>query len=450
MTSVWDQYPILQPGNDIHLNMKGGTLFMGYDPISLSIEEADFLAACDGVHKVVDAVPRSWSEDYGDLKFLMLISRLVSSGHLILADEPSQSSIRITGSRSAYIPPHMSIELTAGCNLRCRHCYRESEPSKDEYMPTETLLNVLERLAESGLRSVELTGGEPLLHKDFLRILSFCADRFELVGVLSNGTLITHDMAERFRSLGDRLLLSISLDCSEEDAHDLRRGVPGAFRRTVDNIKLLSDLGVKVRVSMCVDEESFSDIEKTLLLARDLGAAAFSYTPVLPLGRGREWAPPGWNLDGREVMQAEEELARRYRGFLSVLSDEAVCSLEKEEGCGAGYRTYAMDPWGNIRPCATFGPEEMVIGNLVEGEIEEVFSNPLTEALAGARVPGNEVCGDCEMSLFCRYCILRGILGSKMVRDCSWINLPSSRRILNISTSVEASEMGHMSLDNKI
>ena len=296
-------------------------------------------------------------------------------------------------------------------------------------MPTEELLGLLARLHAAGLRAVELTGGEPMLHADFPRILDFCAERFQLVGVLTNGTLWREDIARRFQAMGPRLLLSISVDGSTAAAHDLRRGVPGAFARTTRNIRRLAALGVKVRVSMCVDEESFADLEDTLLLARDLGAVAFSYTPVLPLGRGRDWAPPGWRLDGQEVMRAERDLAERYAGFLTVLPADALCGLEGEGSCGAGFRTYTMDPWGRVRPCATYSPEELVIGDLRRQGIEEVFGSPVSAAMENLPVPGRPVCAGCRLELFCRYCGLRGLRGSQLVEHCAWAELPQVQRI---------------------
>jgi len=423
--SIWGQYPVLERGNEVHLTPRGGTLFADDVPYTLSLEQADFLAAADGTHPLGELMPGEWSEPYGDYKFARLVTRLVDEARLTLKATPASHPVRVTGSRGAFIPPHMSIELTIGCNLRCRHCYRESEPEKNAYMPTEDLLDVLDRLHQAGLRSVELTGGEPLMHRDFPAVLDFCSERFPLVGVLTNGTLLPDAVADRFSRMGDQLLLSMSLDGPNPESHDLRRGVPGSFAKTTRHLARLSDMGVNVRVSMCVDEGNFADIESTLLLARELGAKAFSYTPVLPLGRGKTWAPPGWNLDGREVLQAEQEIAERHKGFLATLPAETLCGLEGNKGCGAGHRTYAMDPWANVRPCATWGADELIIGNLRQQSIEEVFGHPVTRALEEIPVPSHHHCAGCEMELFCRYCPLRGLHGERLVENCAWGQLPA-------------------------
>jgi radical SAM protein with 4Fe4S-binding SPASM domain len=417
-------YPLLTSGNEIHLTPLGGTFFANGSPTRLSREEIDFLVECDGTHHLAEITPSAWTEAYGDIRFLLFISHLLDSGKLRLLSVPDHRPPRITGSREAFIPPHLSLELTTECNLRCRHCYRESDSSQHDFFPTADLLKLLTELHRLGLRTVELTGGEPLLHPDFLEILSFCAEKFVLVGVLSNGTILSKDLFALYQSMGDRLILSISLDGPDPETHDVRRGLKGSFRRTTAHIRALTEAGLNVRVAMTVDEGNFSLIEKTLLLARELGSLAFSYSPVLPFGRGVEWAGRGWRLDGKAVLQAELDLAARYKGFLTAFSEDTISGI-KQEGCGAGYRTFAVDPLGNVRPCVTFGTRQAVIGNLLTQSPITVFRHPITFIMADLPVPSQEVCGDCRYLSFCMYCGLRGFYGSGLNPECTWLKLPA-------------------------
>ncbi|MGA2425870.1 MAG: radical SAM protein [Terriglobales bacterium] len=417
---VWDQYPVLTVGNEIHLNPLGGTLFVQGEPFKVIPAVAEFLSKCDGQRTLRDAVPSSWNHDFEDVEFIGFAARAVDSGWLELRDVPVPHSARITGSRTAFYPPHMSIELIERCNLRCDYCYRESDHSKTGHMPTTDLLDLIGRLCDAGLRTVELTGGEPMLHPHFSQVLDFCASRMELVGVLSNGTVLGSDVAEQLAAMREQLIFSVSLDASTAEMHDARRGVKGAWLLTTRNIARLAALGVGCRVSMAVDERNFADIEKTLLLARSLGARLFSYSPVLPFGRGKNVYSTNWRLRGKDVLAREAELAARYRGFLGVLTGDAVCEVEGEGGCGAGHRTFCMDPFGNIRPCATFGPRELIFGNLLRQPMDEVFSHPAISAMRKLRTPSPDFCGPCEHLGFCSYCPLRGLHAGESRPDCAW------------------------------
>jgi len=422
---LWNSYPQMTPEHEIHLTPRGGTFFAHGAPANVVPAVAEFLTACDGQHRLVEAIPNAFGSDWEDLKLLGFVMNAIRSGWLELRDTPSPRTTRVTGSRTAFYPPHMNIELTVGCNLRCDYCYRESDATKLSHMPTEELLELIDKLWSAGLRSVELTGGEPTVHRDFRRILAHCTDKFEMVGVLTNGTRLDEHLAQQFAEMGDKLMYSVSLDASTPELHDARRGVKGAWARTTSNIARLAELGVAIRVSMVVDERNFDDLENTLLLARALGARAFSYSPLLPLGRGKDLFSRKWKMDGMEVFKKEKYLAERYKGFLGVLSEETVCEVEGEDGCGAGYRTFAMDPWGNVRPCATFGAEECVFGNLRTQSLEEVFGQPAIFAMKQVRAPSPEFCSGCSHADFCRYCVLRGLHASEDVPECVWRKQPA-------------------------
>jgi radical SAM protein with 4Fe4S-binding SPASM domain len=79
-----------------------------------------------------------------------------------------------------------------------------------------------------------------------------------------------------------------------------------------------------------------------------------------------------------------------------------------------------MDPFGNIRPCATFGPRELIFGNLLKQPMEEVFSHPAISAMTELRTPSPDFCGSCEHLGFCRYCPLRGLHAGESLPDCAW------------------------------
>jgi radical SAM protein with 4Fe4S-binding SPASM domain len=432
MSEVWDRYPVVAPALEVHLTPRGGTVFLDGAPVKVPPAAAIFLSQCNGRRTLRDVLPSAWQRDWEDVAFVGFAAQAANAGWLSLSEMPSPNAPRVTGSRTAFYPPHMSIELTEGCNLRCDYCYRESDSSKLAHMPTERLLGLLGKLREGGLRSVELTGGEPLLHRDFRGILEFCARHFTMVGVLSNGTLVDERLAQQFAAMGEKLLFSVSLDASTAPAHDARRGVAGSWERTKRGIARLAELGVGIRVSMVVDERNFDDLENTLLLARSLGARAFSYSPLLPLGRGRELFNTVWNRSGDEVFAREADLAQRYKGFLGVLSEESVCEVEGEEGCGAGYRTFGMDPWGNVRPCATFGAQELVFGNLLTQSMEEVFGHPAVFAMNRLRTPSPAFCVDCRHFGFCRYCSLRGLHASGSEPDCAWRSQPELEEVLRL------------------
>src|SRR5262245_31492421 len=69
------------------------------------------------------------------------------------------------------------LEVTAKCNLECIHCYADSGPQKNLLgkMNIEDWVTILRDSAELGCRQVQFIGGEPTLHPELPRMISFAS-----------------------------------------------------------------------------------------------------------------------------------------------------------------------------------------------------------------------------------------------------------------------------------
>ena len=87
------------------------------------------------------------------------------------------------------------VELTQRCNHDCPHCYnvwKNRKPYPDgELNTTETLAMLEKMLDETGASLVSLSGGEPMLRKDFFEIVDWLARQHVTVNLITNGSLLT-------------------------------------------------------------------------------------------------------------------------------------------------------------------------------------------------------------------------------------------------------------------
>jgi antilisterial bacteriocin subtilosin biosynthesis protein AlbA len=434
-----EKYARLSDTASLHLSPTYGVVNEPASGASIFVqrETKEILLACDGTRRVADLVDRAVAADPGAHPRVVLalaeLVRLAGRNLLQLDSEPRLHPPRVTGDLGAFYPLNLQVELTEACNLRCFYCYRRSgSRRREKRLPTSQLLHVLGTLRRLGLESVELTGGEPMGHPDWAEILRFCAETFDMVSVLTNGTYLSPRRVAAMRPYRDHMIFSVSLDSHVADVHDRRRGVRGAFAATTEGVRLLVKEGFLTRVSMVVDGENWHDVEQTLLFARGLGATMFTYTPLLPIGRGQShfnpWEP--WaGYDPLILHEEERALRERYSGFLQVLPEESVFDLEQPGGCGAGFRTYAMDPIGRVRPCVTFSPDTAVFGSLRSDSPAEVFGGPLAYAFATITPPQPDVCGSCPFRMYCQGCSLRGEMASGWLSagECAWLRQPAPR-----------------------
>jgi radical SAM protein with 4Fe4S-binding SPASM domain len=402
--------------------------YIGHDMVGV-------LSACDGTRTLGEIMDPFLSlEDDADraatVEMMVTLSEFIRDGIVHVMEKPEQLRARIRGNGSTYLPTNIQVEITKACNLHCSYCYRKAEATDSSgRLPTADLLTILDRFRDCGIGSVEITGGEPLLHPDFLRIILHCCERFLLVGVLTNGTLLNETIVRHLVPYRDRVIFSVSLDSHLPGIHDTRRGMQGAFAKTTEAVRILARYGFTTRVSMAIDRHNWQHIEPTLLLAQELGASAFGYAPVLPFGRGKEDFA-FWDSFVSDFLPLQKALTEKYPRFLNIQSGKNLHELQQPGGCGAGYRVYAMDPGGRIRPCVTFEENMATFGSLQTQDPEAVFSCELSEAFAGITPPDYPVCEGCRFANFCRFCSLRGLTAAQWLDEgqCRWLGQPEVSR----------------------
>lgn len=173
------------------------------------------------------------------------------------------------------------------CNLACSYCLTESAPDVDRRaLDGALMLDLAEQGRELGFTAIGVTGGEPFLVADMPELLARLSDVLPVV-VLSNGTLFTGRRFERMRPLGERdVRVQISLDRSEAVANDEMRG-PENFRKVVDSIPRLVDLGIGVRIASTLAWVDEDDMAKLCALHRALGVPDEDHVVRGVVRRGR-------------------------------------------------------------------------------------------------------------------------------------------------------------------
>jgi radical SAM protein with 4Fe4S-binding SPASM domain len=148
---------------------------------------------------------------------------------------------------------YLELQITDRCNLKCRHCYVGEGHHQD--LPFGKIEQVLRELEEiQGLRLL-LSGGEPLLHPQFWDINSILRDHAFRTVLLSNGTLITKEIAKR-------LLVhevQISLDGMKE-GHEMLRG-KDTFEKTLLSIDHLQEVNIRVSVATMIHQGNLKEFD---------------------------------------------------------------------------------------------------------------------------------------------------------------------------------------------
>ena len=324
--------------------------------------------------------------------------------------------------------------FTNRCNLKCRHCYQDSEHRRlsDELTLAEKL-HVVDDLGEHYVPMIAFAGGEPTICPDLLPVLRRCREYGIHTTIATHGGTMTPQLAARLAQAGVKYV-EVSLDSVHPDRHDAFRGQPGMWQRTVRGMQnVVKQEGLRLGVAMCVHQGNYHEVEDMLRLAVDLGASCFAHFNFIPVGRGVDMAES--DLDP----QQREKLLRLLNdwmqsGRIGVLSTSPqfgrVCLAHAPAeglqacshagsgaglkarvvakylgGCGAG-RTYsAIQPNGDVTPCV-YMPDR-VLGNVRAGSVADIFRSDGLWNLLCDRDGYTHHCRICEFRYYCGGCRAR-------------------------------------------
>ncbi len=196
-------------------------------------------------------------------------------------------------------PERVNLVINNTCNLQCVMCDLW-KVQDDQVLSLDQVRKLLDEMAAWGTKFLTLTGGEPLLHPDFFRIVEEAADRGITTEVNSNAAF-GEALAERIQaSRLDRF--NISLDGTRPETHDAIRGRPGTFDRVVRLIQALnrrrsSSADRPVLIITCtIMNQNLEELPGMIDFARRHLFSGVSYNTVTSglfgLKPGRRFAPP--------------------------------------------------------------------------------------------------------------------------------------------------------------
>lgn len=189
------------------------------------------------------------------------------------------------------MPFTLAWEVTRACALACVHCRAEAQPRRDpRELSTEEAMDVLDQIVELGKPILVVTGGDPLMRRDVFDIIAGAVSRGLKVGFSPSATaLLTRRAIERARDTGVDMV-HLSLDGSCEDVHDTFRGVRGAFRRTVNAMHDVRDVGLPLQIGTTVSRHNVDDLPKIAEVVRQADVTVWNVFFLVPTGRAQQEA----------------------------------------------------------------------------------------------------------------------------------------------------------------
>jgi SynChlorMet cassette radical SAM/SPASM protein ScmF len=336
------------------------------------------------------------------------------------------------------IPPlrQYYFYLTAGCNLACQHCWLtpayQPEGSTGGHLDFDLFQLAIEEGIPLGLTGVKLTGGEPLLHPDFLRIVDFLYEKDIPVTMETNGTLVSKDMAVYLKEKSTLHDVSVSLDGAQGDTHDTFRGVKGSFARACQGIHWLVEAGYHPQIIMSLHTGNINEIETLVRLAEELQANSVKFNIIQPSGRGEKLAERGRTLDIQKLIETgrwvEQDLQKKVSIPLYYSHPMAFQSLKRllahgADRCGI-FNILGILANGHMAMCGIgMEIEELRYGTLGKDTVAQVWCEHPMLKLLREQIPKQleGVCGECLFRWQCMgSCIADNYHKSRRMTSAFW------------------------------
>lgn len=249
------------------------------------------------------------------------------------------------------------------CNFKCVHCSIKRFQYQDK--PSFTLENVrkLSREAdEMGLARFVITGGEPLVFKDFDNLVEAIDPTKFYINCDSNGWFLDLNKAKHLKSVGvDRIQLSV--DSLDEKEHDAFRKSPGSFQRCLRAVDAAIDANLDIFVQTVVTKQRLYSNEfiQFVEFFNRKGVGVF-VTYAKPVGN---WEGNFDSMVNKDDMAYCAELEKKYNLYTHLTP-----AFGRDLGCIAVKGMVSVTQYGDVLPCPYI---HVSIGNVFEEPLSEII-----------------------------------------------------------------------------
>jgi radical SAM/SPASM domain protein of ACGX system len=257
-----------------------------------------------------------------------------------------------------------------------------------------------------------ITGGDPLLHKDFWPLLELLKSKDIRFSLMGNPFHLSDEVCKRLYDCGCERY-QLSLDGLKHTHDSIRKS--GSFDTTLEKIPCIRNAGMRSVIMTTVSGTNIDEIPRLIDVVVKHGVDVFAFarycptsfekTPRIEPEQYRQFLELCWNKfeqykDYGTTFNLKDHLWTLYlyeKGLYTI--PEGLDSETIYDGCNCGIGHLTILPSGDIYACRRM---ESVIGNVFTGRLADVFLSEKMDAYRSFEK--FEKCSKCELLRFCRGC----------------------------------------------
>lgn len=293
---------------------------------------------------------------------------------------------------SRYQPIYAVWEITLACDLACRHCGSRAGKDRPDELTTEECLDLVDQMADLGVKEVSLIGGEAYLREDWVDVVRRIRERGMMALMTTGGRGVT---PERARAAAEAGLQSVSVSVDGlEETHDRLRGVKGSHRAAFEAFRNLRAAGVRVSANTQINRLSMPELPAVLESIIEAGIHSWQIQLTVAMGRAAD--EPETLLQPYDLLELFPMLAALKKrcdeagvrlwpgnniGYFGPYETALRGTMPRGHmaSCGAGRATLGIEADGAIKGCPSLPTERWTGGNIRDDRLRDIWerSEPL-------------------------------------------------------------------------
>jgi radical SAM protein with 4Fe4S-binding SPASM domain len=297
-------------------------------------------------------------------------------------------------------PLMMVLEITDKCAGGCNYCFSNSTLASNVEMPKEKIIELIDQAVELKLRHITWPGGDPLLHHNFMEVMTYSGQKGLHNYIVLSGLISKKNASDLYDLYQKNYLhmLSVHIDSTVPESYNRLHTSPKSLDAKKQGYQNLLDAGIPASAiggCICLTSESLTTFEETFDWFVSMGANWINLLPFKPTGFG----DLNRNLEPKTSVLKK---AFEYRAKIKGKDWERVGPME----CGQFHcRTLIYVTFdGKVAPCAFFR-ESTVVGNIFEEKLTDILQEKSKKRIllydheikgACATCKNNEICFGCR------------------------------------------------------
>jgi len=184
------------------------------------------------------------------------------------------------------------ILITGKCNSNCIFCFSRKELLK-KHFSINIINKIMQKQFDSDCRILVLSGGEPTIHPNFIKIISNAKSiGYKYIRVITNGRMFAYKKFLKDSINAGLDEVTISIHSHIPKVQDYLSNVKGSFKQALDGIKNCISLNLDTKVNIVVNKKNIKNLKETISFFNKIGIKRIGLLCIMPYGRA--WQNKDW------------------------------------------------------------------------------------------------------------------------------------------------------------